>query len=306
MKHHTSLFSILVIIAGSSWLSAATLHPDQKKDSGAPSFSVKVDTSVIGKTGVETGGVSAGDVAVSKVGVELTQPLPPLGDNFFPSVGLSYTTLFLDLGAGTALPERLHTVSVPISVFKTFDEKWSGLASVSPDLSNAGTSFSREGFGVSFFTMATYSFSETLRASFGLAGDTMASGFGALLPVVAAEWKFATDWTLNVGFPSTGISWQATDKLKLSAKFLADFGTFYVEEDPLPGLLGKPSLKDTKLDYMSISVGLGADYKLTNSLTVGATVGALIYRKANYDSRNYELSSEGSAAYFGLSAAYAF
>ncbi len=286
--------------------SASRVSSEENSVGGRPASTVKVDFSTSGNTSLESRNQRSGGAAVSRLGVEFTQPLPPLGDDYLPSIGISYTGFYIDRDTGTALPERLQSVGLPLSVFKTFNPTWSALAVIAPSVSNAGSSFSSDGFGVNAFGLATYTFSPEFNVSFGVAADTLSTGFGALLPVVGTEWRFDPEWTLNLGFPRTDVTWQATNSLSLAARVEVDFGTFYVKDDPLPGAPGKPSLRDTTLDYTAIRLGVGADYALSKDFTVGVSTGVLVSRTADYNDRNYKLESRDATAFAGLTATYMY
>ncbi len=301
-------YTHLLVIAACAPLviTASPLASDDIAADNARPTTTKISFSSSGNTGLDERGQRAGDATVSKLGVEFTRSLPSPGAGLLPSIGIDYDGFFIDRDSGTALPERLQTVGLPISLYKVFDSEWSALAVVAPAFSNAGTSFSSDGFGVNFFGVATYTFGPTLNVSFGLAADTLATDFGALLPVIGTEWKFDPGWTLNLGFPRTDVTWQTTQNLSLAARVEVDYGTFYVKDDPLPGAAGKPSLADTTLEYTAIRLGVGADYALTKALSVGVSTGVLVSRAADYHDRDYKLESRDATVFAGFAATYVY
>ena len=126
------------------------------------------------------------------------------------------------------------------------------------------------------------------------------------MPIVGVEWAFAPDWVLNLGFPRTDLTYQVAPPLKLNFGMRANTGGFHVEKDPLPEGRNKPSLDDSKLEYLSVRVALGADYQICEGASFGVDAGWVVYQNVEYSDPDYELEQDGGAPYVGASLKLAF
>lgn len=254
---------------------------------------------------MEAGSSRAGEVAVSRVAVAADIALKPLSENTFFSVSVGYADFFFDNSTGTPLPDQLETVEAGLNVRHTLNERWTLRGGLTASFNNADGSFSTDGFALGARLLAIYRFSETLTAGAGFAYNTLSETL-PIMPIAAVSWQFAPDWSLTLGYPHTRVTWTANKRLSLYVGLDIDSGSFYVEDDPSPSAAGKPSLSDTVLDYTAIGAGLGGSYRLTDSLTLEASVGYNFSRTADYDERDYELESEGGAPSYRLVVVYAF
>lgn len=111
---------------------------------------------------------------------------------------------------------------------------------------------------------------------------------------------------MTLGFPKTAVTYVYSESLEFSVLAVGDFQSYSVDKDPQPGLPGKPSLQQTKLDYSDTRVGFATNYKFTPALVLTGTVGRVVDRQFDYHQRNFKLRSDDSAAYgsLGLSARF--
>lgn len=280
---------------------AATLAAETRK----PATEVKVSTLHAGETDLEAGGAAAGDVSVLLFSADLETPLRPLSESTRLSAGFGYRGFQLDPGGGAPLPDRLESIEARLTAFHKLDERWSLLGTLSPGAHAADGAFTTDSLALSGLFLGSYEVSSTLTLGAGLVFDTLSASL-PVLPVVGVRWEFVDAWTFTVAFPSSGVSWRASDRLTLRATLELDVGSFYVEDDPAPGLAGKPSLRDTVVDFTAVSGALGADYRLTDSLTLSASLGYNFTRTVDYDERGHELEAEDGAPMVRLGAAYKF
>lgn len=267
---------------------------------GRPSTSavtLKFDTAVTGHTPFEARGTSAGGFSVAQFGTEVAVPLAPLGSGTYPILSLRYRDYSLDRDTGTPLPDRLKSLSAGFTVFSKLDADWSLLASVSPGVHNAGSTFSSKGFGVGVLAIASRKFTPDFGAGFGFVYDSLSKGTGRIIPVATFNWKPAPDWRVSLGFPRTGVFYTATPTIELEFTAEADFGSFYVTDDPLPAGLNKPALNRTRLEYQAVRVGPAVTWRATPTLSARASVGAVPVLNADYHLRNYRVKSERTAPY---------
>lgn len=284
---------------------AAMAQPAAGKPAHA-AIRLEVDGAFTSRTDFEARGAAAGDVAVTQAGVALTVPLPPLDGKWFPSVGLSYKAYDLDRAPGTPLPDRLHSLGLSLAVFSALNPDWKFIGSVSPSLANAGGGFTSRGFGVGVLALATRRFSGEFGAGFGVVYDSLARGTGRLLPIATFDWSPAPAWKIFLGFPRTGASWQAAPSLLAEFVAEADFGSFYVTDDPAPRAAGRPALNRTRLEYRAVRVGPALTWTYDPASHVRLAAGALPLLEADYHRRGYKVKSDGVSAFASLELGWKF
>lgn len=275
----------------------------------APPFpTFKLETSHAGKTDLEARDIPVGDVAVSRITAEIDVPLAPLSDSTSLATDLGYSAYFLDRSGPAALPDQLESFEAGLTARHRFDDRWSLLARLSAGIAGSGGAFSSEGFNVGLFALASYQFSETFSAGFGFAYNSLSESL-PVIPVAGVRWDFAPDWRFTLAFPSTRVSYAASERLTLRVSLDLDTGSFHVKDDPRPaaiGVNGRPSLADSILDYTAVSVALGATYRLTDSFSLDAALGYNFSRTADFDERNYEIKADEGSPIVRLGLNYAF
>jgi len=267
---------------------------------------LKFDTAYTGHTPFTARGTSAGGFSVAQAGAEIAVPLPPIGSDIFPIVSLEYRRYALDLDAGTPLPDRLHSLSTAFTVFTKLDANWSLLASVSPGVRNAGSTFSSKGFGGGALAIASRKFTPEFGAGFGFVYDSLSKGTGRILPVATFNWQPHPAWRVTLGFPRTGVIYTASKTLDVEFTAEADFGSFYVQDDPLPGGRNKPALNRTRLEYQALRVGPALAWRASPTLSARASVGAVPLLRADYHQRNYRATADRAAAYVSAALEWKF
>lgn len=304
-RARSSLYSALgFLVALAVTLPLAAQNPASSAltptTSGRPATSavtLKFDSAYTGATPLEARGASAGSFSVAQFGTEIAVPLPPIGSDFFPIVSLDYRHYSLDRAAGTPLPERLQALSAAFTVFSKLDADWSLLASVSPGFHSAGSTFSSKGFGVGVLAIAGRKFTPEFGAGFGFVYDSLSKGTGRIIPVATFNWTPAPAWRVTLGFPRTGVIYTVSPTLDVEFTAEADFGSFYVTDDPLPAGLNKPALNRTRLEYQSLRVGPALAWRALPTLSARVSVGAVPLLRADYHQRNYRASAERAAPY---------
>jgi hypothetical protein len=300
----TRLLSALTVLAGFAALPVTAQNPASaapaSTTSGRPANSavtLKFDTAYTGDTPFAARGASAGSFSVAQFGTEIAVPLPPVGGNLFPILSLRYRHYTLDRDPVTPLPDRLASLSAAFTVFSKLDADWSLLASVSPGVHNAGSDFSSKGFGVGVLAIASRKFTPDFGAGFGFVYDSLSKGTGRIIPVATFNWTPAPAWRVTLGFPRTGVIFTFTPELDFEFTAEADFGSFYVTDDPLPGGRNKPALNRTRLEYQSVRVGPAIAWRASPTFSARASIGAVPVLNADYHQRNYRVKSERTAPY---------
>jgi len=268
--------------------------------SGRPANSavtLEFDTVYTGDTPFAARGAPAGSFSVAQFGAEIRVPLAPVGGGFSPTVSLRYRHYALDRDSGTPLPDCLTSLRAGVTVFRKLDENWSLLAGINAGVHHAGSDFSSKGFGVGVLAIASRKFTPDFSAGFGFVYDSLSKGTGRIIPVATFNWTPAPDWRVTLGFPRTGVIHTLSPELDLEFTAEADFGSFYVTDDPLPGGANKPALDRTRLEYQSVRVGPALVWRGLSGLTARASLGAVPVLNADYHQRNYRVESERTAFY---------
>ena len=298
------LLCTLISFAGFSILPLSAQNPASAAPapttSGRPANSrvtLKVDTAYTGNVPFEARGASAGSFSVAQFGAEIAVPLSRVRGNLFPIVSLRYRYYALDRDTVTPLPDHLQSLSAAFTVFSKLDANWSLLASVSPGVHNAGSDFSSKGFGVGVVAIASRKFTPGFGAGFGFVYDSLSKGTGRIIPVATFNWTPAPAWRVTLGFPRTGVIYTFSSELDFEFTAEADFGSFYVTDDPLPGGGNKPALNRTRLEYQSVRVGPAIAWRASPTFSARASVGAVPVLNADYHQRNYRVKSERTAPY---------
>ncbi|MCX6940081.1 MAG: DUF6268 family outer membrane beta-barrel protein, partial [Verrucomicrobia bacterium] len=250
-----------------------------------------------GDTPVEARDASAGSFSVAQFGAEIVVPLPPVGGNVFPILSVRYRHYALDRDPITPLPDRLKSLSGAFTVFSKLDADWSLLASVSPGVHNADSSFSSKGFGVGVLALASRKFTPNFGAGFGVVYNSLSKGTGRIMPVATFNWTPAPAWRVSLGFPRTGVIYTFNPALDFEFTAEADFASFYVTTDPLPGGRNQPALNRTRLEYKSLRVGPAIAWRASPTFSARASVGAVPMLISDYHQRHYRVKSEGTAPY---------
>ena len=304
LRLRAGLLSTLTALAGFAALPVTAQNPASAAPaltaSGRPAnaaVTVKFDTAYTGDTSVQARDASAGSFSVAQFGTEIAVPLPPVGGKFFPILSLRYRHYALDRDPITPLPDRLKSLSGAFTVFSKLDADWSLLASVSPGVHNADSGFSAKGFGVGVIAIASRKFTPNFGAGFGFVYNSLSEGTGRIMPVATFNWTPAPAWRVSLGFPRTGVIYTFSPALDFEFTAEADFASFYVTADPLPGGRNQPALNRTRLEYKSLRVGPAIAWRASPTFSARASIGAVPMLISDYRQRNYRVISEGTAPY---------
>jgi hypothetical protein len=85
-----------------------------------------------------------------------------------------------------------------------------------------------------------------------------------------------------------------------------DFGSFQVNDDPLPAGRNKPALNRTRLEYKAVRVGPALKWEASPGLSARLGAGLVPFLEAEYEQRGYKLKSGGSAGFASLELEWKF
>lgn len=294
------LSRLLLLAAGAAFLSPAAVGASAP--SGRPAsarISLALESGFTGQTDLEARGAAAGGISIFQTSARINVPLPPLSAQWFPGVSLRYRHHRLDREAGTPLPGDLQSLSLGLNAYGVLSPDWTFIGTVSPGVAGAGGLGSR-GFGVGVMGLALRKFSPDLSAGFGLRYDSLARGSTRILPIATFDWAPAPGWKAFLGFPRTGASWRIDNSW--SAEFTAemDFGSFQMNDDPLPAGRNKPPLNRTRLEYKAVRVGPALKWEASPDLSARLGAGIVPFLEAEYEQRGYKLKSGGATGFASI------
>jgi hypothetical protein len=241
-----------------------------------------------------------GDTPAGKVAVHHAELSFSGRHDFTPGLllayGLAYDANVFAASTATPLPDQLAAVSLNLGVIHPGDAKWTTALFLRPgfygDFENLGGS----SFNVPLLASASYTLRPGLAWTFAL--SYTAFSHYPVLPVLGVRWQSAPDWNIELGFPHTGITWQASKALSLHAGAEFQGGSYRITRDPPAATV--PALAGSLLDYREIRAGAGFEYQLGKTRSLAADAGVVTGRKFDYYERSYRLNGE-AASYLKIS-----
>lgn len=246
--------------------------------------------------GFKHGGSKRGDSSIQRYHLNYTVGYG-LAEGLWVQGGVHGNYMSLNPDAGVLLPSHLQAIGLFGSATKDLSDLigrgWGTTLILRPMLTSSSSDFSASGVVVQGGWVVSYTQSETVRWSGGIAFSTHTSGWG-VLPIIGLQWDIDEDWLLSVGFPETHISYKLTEDTTLKGIVGFMQGSYRVKNAPIPGG------GDTYVDFREIRIGAGVAHQFTEILSVELDVGAVVDRKFDYYDRDYKLKGD-VAAYLNLS-----
>lgn len=286
--------------------SQATFTPAEGRGTG---LSLNGSFSGFGKTPFKSGSTRYNEISSSAFAFGLSQFIP-FGQDSGVEASLNYSRTSLKFEPGKnrtlPLPKRLQSLSLGFNDEQPINDRWSAMLGSTFVSTTAGSGgFKAKGFGVDVFAAATYKSSPTLSLIGGVAYSSLSEDTTQLFPVLGVNWTPAPQWTVSVGIPETGVTYRFSDSFSLGLVAAFQGGAYYVETDPLPGALGKPNLARTTLDYFAVGVALKAGWRAGKRFGVTTSIGTILQREFNYESRKLKLKSDGCGVHYELGVNFA-
>lgn len=190
------------------------------------------------------------------------------------------------------IPDDLTELSLNLGLQHRHNERWSSAVFLRPGFyGDLDDGLDADALNAPLLALANYAQSRDLIWSFGLNVNPFSDN--SVLPIVGVRWQFAPDWLFSVGFPRTGVTWKATDRLSLRTSVAFSGGSFRLTRNLGSPAAGIPRLANTFVDFREVRVGLGADYALTDRTTLSLDAGAVTDRKLDYFNKGYRLDGDG-------------
>ena len=215
-----------------------------------------------------------------------------LGSTTFLGMGFAVGFDTIRSDASVPVPDRLGELSVNLGVTQLISKTLSVSAFARPGYYGDFAHFAWETFNVPVMAMATYTPNKTCTFMLGAGYSQFSEYRVKLMPVLGFRWKFADDWTLNIGIPRLGVTWQATKALELSAHASGQGGTYRTTE--APNGTSRTDLAHTFVSYREIRLGVRANYALVIGLNVAFETGWMAERRFRYYDRDLTLRGRPS------------
>jgi len=256
-----------------------------------------VSYSYSGESGYRNSDIS-GDTSVQRFDASISGR-HALGPATFLGAGIAVGFDSITSDASVPVPDRLGELSVNLGVTQLLSRTISVSAFARPGYYGDFAHFTWQTFNVPVMAMATYTPNKKYTFMFGAGYSQFSEYRVKLMPVLGFRWKFAPDWTLNLGIPRLGVTWQATKALELSANASGQGGTYRTTEAP-NGITKAPDGSDrdlahTFVSYRELRLGVRASYALALKVNMAVEAGWMAERRFRYYDRDFTLKGRPSA-----------
>lgn len=196
-------------------------------------------------------------------------------------------------GSVADVPDSLSSLALKLGYARTFSPQWSLRAEIDPGIYSDFEDVGSDDVSAPFGLRVMYAASRELQWAFAVFVDPRSS-----VPViggVGARWQFAPQWTLLAFLPEPRVEYAASERLRLHAGASLRGGTFRVAGD-FGRRRGRAMLDDQEIDFREITVGAGARWELSRTLSAGVTLGWMLDRRFEYEGRDLLLNGDGAPA----------
>jgi opacity protein-like surface antigen len=214
----------------------------------------------------------------------------PVSKEWSVQFGAGYKRFdFGSTGTVGGTPQNLEVASLDLGASYRLDEKWTLFSMVTPELDgvNGDYTYLHVGGAVGY----VYQYRPNLTLTAGLAINPGGIVDYPVMLIGGIHWKISDVWTLDLGLPRSAIDYAVTDKLHVWCGPSFEGGLFRTSSD-YGNPIGRPDLDGRKVSYREIRVGVGADYALTSSISIGAQVGSAVYREFEFKDDNTKVHAD--------------
>lgn len=204
--------------------------------------------------------------------------------------GVGYKTYQIDASGPLLLPESLHEAFVTIGLATRFSSTWSAIALLKPGFYGDFEEIGGDSFNAPLLVLTTYASRPNLVWTFGL--NVNAVSENPVLPALGVRWGFAPDWTFNLAFPRTDVTYQANESLAYSLGIRFEGGNYRVTDNLGIPAAGVARLANTFVDFTEIRVGGGLSYAFSEAMKLQLEAGVMTDRKFDYFDRDYTYNGD--------------
>jgi len=241
-------------------------------------------------------GPQVGTMTVHHMDFSLTGRTP-LSEATMLLHGIAYARNTLDTAGAVLLPDALSEASVSFGLQHRLNAQWSLGAYLRPGFYGDFENLDGDSFNAPLLATAIYAVDRELSWIFGFSANAFAER--AFFPIVGVRWNYAPDWTLNIGFPRAGVTYQHSEQLALSAGATVQGGDYRISGDFGGPGAGYGRLANTYLEYREIRLGLAAELKLAGDVALTADAGFAVEQRFDYNDRGYRLDGD-TTPFFAL------
>ncbi len=212
-------------------------------------------------------------------------------------VGFQYERFTFGFPSETPLPDTLQSGSLVVGWDSQLSD--SILLRIEAQPGFYGTNhFSTRNLSCPFLAGGTYIYNPSLQLIAGVSVDVERKY--PVLPTAGIRWKVAPQWVINAVLPTPRIEYQPNKNLTIYGGGVFKESNFRVDDD-FAAQLKNRHLGGTVLTYSEIRAGVGADWKITSSITLTAETGYQPYRTFDFYRAAVEFDQEDSAPYGTIS-----
>ncbi len=170
---------------------------------------------------------------------------------------------------------HLHTYFLPLHKLTGSDER-SFRFSIAPALSlssNVGdelNEYKDDAFQLLVALIWGKRVSDRVSLRYGICGDHRFGDY-QVYPSVSVQWQFHPDWHLQLGFPTSRLSYQASPKLSSSIRIAPDGNEWFV--------LDKSLTSHSQFIYEAYVLEWAFDWELNESFVISASVGRQVHNR---------------------------
>jgi hypothetical protein len=281
---------LLFVVLAAGWASqrvAAQTITSPRGPGGAFDWQARYSSS--GSADIAEGSRPLGTMRHSHTALEGSTTLP-LGSDSAAIVGLGLRRFDFS-GSIADVPDSLSSIALKLGYARTFSRQWSLRAEIDPGVYSDFEDVGSDDLSAPFGLRLIYAASRELQWAFALFVDTRSS-----VPViggVGARWQFAPKWTLLAFLPEPRVEYAASETLRLFAGAGMRGGTFRVAED-FGRRRGRAQLDNQDVDFREITLGAGARWEFSRTLSAGVTLGWMLDRRFEYENRDLLLNGDGA------------
>lgn len=198
----------------------------------------------------------------------------------------------------------LHTLFFPLHKLSESDRKGFRL-SIAPALSASSNivddpgEYSADAFQLLVALVWSRGLSDTATLRYGVCGDNRFGDY-ELYPSISIAWQPHADWTIELGFPTTRLTYQASRNLSSSLRIAPDGNEWHVKNADMD--------KQSQLVYEASLLEWALNWQTKENFTITASVGRQFHNRYDVtlrDDRRVRLSSD-SVTRIGAALAWRF
>lgn len=203
--------------------------------------------------------------------------LLPLTEQWFIPLELKSQNIWMDTVPGMPVPEQINILELGAGLAYKPNEEWLFMLKGGPSLYKLDDIGSND-IGISGGLMAEWEYSKTWKWIFFAAYQS--DNEFPVIPLVGFDWRINDRWSLS--FPQLQLTYEASDRLRLSAGLDVSFGTTFRTSDTFGTELGLPRFNDAVASYSDVAAVAGMSYDFNDSVSLDLKAGYSFGREIEF------------------------